>query len=666
MKTPAPSLRARSTRRILQIGLVQGALLLLIWLLPADIDWLTEPPAGRSVWLLVGALLPMALMLLVPRDGQRGFLRYGLLIMLPCLWLGGWADAHLDAVNFAPFDEFQFTLLVILLPALLLILLPFCQARLQRIPGPFFGPTHYAVLTLTAWHNAFSLSLSTLLLILGWAMMIMFMVLGGTDGHEARQLGLVLTFGHGLMTAVLILMARHPASPAFILPWVMRGAGLVLLPMLSLLTLALCLVLPFIALDARREAGFSTHLLLGIGALMLPGFNAVHGDFSKQPNYHAAGHQLIRLGLLCLPVLTVLALQALWLRIGQHGLSQMRVLGLLSGGLIAFHAVGYAIAVARSPHPCASIIRPVNIIGAGLAALIIVLLHSPWLDPNRLTVDQQLGRLLRGDVSADAIDLVHLRFDSGTYGWQAIETLAQTLEALQVQPASATELSPATGGSPSADGAPSPGMPAHQRLAADPRFVKRLHRIRHAANAWEARIEEYRPDPIDDPAELARHVIVAPGTGPIEEAWWARLLDRKFGLEQCLHRHHQCVLIEKDLIDDERPERLLCLVTPDGWGVNCLLYTRSPKGAHGSTDRDDGTPRASADASTPLLPDTHPGSMVWDLDSTVTYSGMDPDIQRIRERLLKGEVPSNRYPDDGNIPGESMTDTDHPPEDVSR
>ncbi|MDO4682438.1 MAG: DUF4153 domain-containing protein [Lautropia sp.] len=625
MNTPAPPLLARSARRILQIGLLQGALLLLICLLPDDTGWFPDTAAGRSVWLLAGALAPMALMLLVPRHDERGALPpklLGLLIVLPSLWLAWWASTQLDAIGFAPIDEPPFALLLILLPTLLLILLPFCQTALQRTPGSCFGAARYAALTRLAWHNAFSLIVSTLLLILGWILLILCMVVSGAEGPDLEGHGSFLAVGHGLVTAVLILLARHPAGPGFILPAVMRGIGMVLLPMLSCLAVALCLALPFIGLEALRAAGMNACLLLGICALTLLAFNAAYGDFCEPPNYHAAGHQLIRFGLLCLPVLTMLALQALWLRIGQYGLSQMRVLGLIATGLIGFHAIGYAIAVLKSARPCAHIIRPVNIIGALLAATLILQLHSPWLDPNRLTVDQHLGRLLRGDIAPEAIDLVHLRFDSATYGWQAIETLAQQLETLP-PPTDA-----GTGAPAATEHTTATGMTGHARLKADSRFMKRLDLIRHTANAWEARAEENRPDPIDDPAALAQHIIVAPGTGPIEADWWQRLLDNRFGIEQCLSPDQQCVLIQKDLIDDERPERLLCLVTKDAWGVDCLLYTLSPGGKN-----------------------------IWHLESTVTYSGMDANIQQIRERLLQGEVPSNRMPneDDPHQPDRGRT-----------
>jgi hypothetical protein len=66
---------------------------------------------------------------------------------------------------------------------------------------------------------------------------------------------------------------------------------------------------------------------------------------------------------------------------------------------------------------------------AFVAIALILALFTPIADPARLSVQDQVGRLERGKVKAEAFDFQFLRFDSGRYGKAALEKLKASQDA---------------------------------------------------------------------------------------------------------------------------------------------------------------------------------------------------------------------------------------------
>jgi hypothetical protein len=126
-------------------------------------------------------------------------------------------------------------------------------------------------------------------------------------------------------------------------------------------------------------------------------------------------------GVLLAPMI-VLAAYALWLRVGQYGLTPDRVVAgaCVVAGLV--YAVGYLIAAVR-PGRWMRRLEITNIIAAFVSLALLLAIFSPIADPARLSVNDQMARLEAGTVKADKLDYQFLRFDSGRYGREALIAL---------------------------------------------------------------------------------------------------------------------------------------------------------------------------------------------------------------------------------------------------
>jgi hypothetical protein len=111
----------------------------------------------------------------------------------------------------------------------------------------------------------------------------------------------------------------------------------------------------------------------------------------------------------------VLAAYALWLRIGQYGLTPDRVFAAAYLVVAAGFTVGYAVAALR-PGAWMKTLEPTNLIMAAVSVLLLIALFTPIADPARLSVGSQVKRLETGKVAPDKFDFQFLRFEGGRYG----------------------------------------------------------------------------------------------------------------------------------------------------------------------------------------------------------------------------------------------------------
>lgn len=197
-----------------------------------------------------------------------------------------------------------------------------------------------------------------------------------------------------------------------------------LLPLLAGLALAFLLALPFTGLEPLWKTGSAAMILIGAGAALILLINAAYQDGGREKPLPGALQWAMRLGGVLLLPLTMLAAYALWLRIGQYGLTIERIIAVAGVVLGACYAVGYAVA-AVLPGPVMRRLEPTNV-GTSIVVLVVLLaLLSPVADPVRLSVDNQVSRLLAGKVKPADFDFDYLRFSSGQLGTRALEKLSK-------------------------------------------------------------------------------------------------------------------------------------------------------------------------------------------------------------------------------------------------
>ncbi|HHS94634.1 MAG TPA: DUF4153 domain-containing protein [Rhodobacterales bacterium] len=117
-----------------------------------------------------------------------------------------------------------------------------------------------------------------------------------------------------------------------------------------------------------------------------------------------------------------LALWAVWLRVGQYGLTPARVAALTGAAITLAYGLAFALAVLRGLGWMARIRRANIALALALVALAALWL-TPVLDAERLSVRSQIARFEAGKTPADALDLWALAHDWGRAGTRALKAL---------------------------------------------------------------------------------------------------------------------------------------------------------------------------------------------------------------------------------------------------
>lgn len=194
-----------------------------------------------------------------------------------------------------------------------------------------------------------------------------------------------------------------------------------LMPVFTLLGGAFLLALPFTGLGPLWETRAAGAILLSAAANLIILINAAYQDGGEETSKASVLRWAARVAGVLLAPLVILAGVALWLRLDQHGLSPERVLAAACILVGAVYAGFYLAAAFRKPWM--KLIERANIYAAFLILAVLVAVFTPIADPVRLSVDDQLGRLRRGAVSAADFDYAFLRFESGRYGQAALQRL---------------------------------------------------------------------------------------------------------------------------------------------------------------------------------------------------------------------------------------------------
>lgn len=197
-----------------------------------------------------------------------------------------------------------------------------------------------------------------------------------------------------------------------------------LLPVLTLLGAAFLLALPFTGLEPLWKTRSAAGILLSSAAVLIVLINAAWQDGEPDGVAPLVLRLSTRLAAGLLGPLVGLAAYALWLRIGQYGLTPDRITGAAACLVGAAYAVGY-IAAAVRPGRWMRLIAPTNVTAAFLTLGVLLAIFTPLADPARLSVDSQMARLAEGKVTAARFDYDFLRWQSGRYGREALQTLAR-------------------------------------------------------------------------------------------------------------------------------------------------------------------------------------------------------------------------------------------------
>ncbi len=199
-----------------------------------------------------------------------------------------------------------------------------------------------------------------------------------------------------------------------------------LLPVLTAIALLFAVSLAFSGLKPLWETRAATALLLAgcVGLVLL--INAAYQEGDEARPVHIVLKWSARIACGLLLVFAGLAAYSLSLRVQQYGLTPERVLAGLGALIALLFGLGYAAAAAWPKGRWLQRIEGVNITLAFVMAALFLAVVTPPADPNRLSVQWQVARLQAGKVAPDRFDWDLLRFQTGTYGKDALKALEKT------------------------------------------------------------------------------------------------------------------------------------------------------------------------------------------------------------------------------------------------
>ncbi|TFW44448.1 DUF4153 domain-containing protein [Pseudomonas fluorescens] len=314
----------------------------------------------------------------------------------------------------------------------LVVLSYVCATFLFAWPAAKGERWRYEALFLQAWSSVF-IVLYALILVAVFMLLLklwgqLFLMLGIEFFEHHFWSKLFLCFSLPLVFALgMYLAARSEKVIGQMRGMLLSACGL-LLPLIALISVLFTLTLPFTGLSRIWATGYSTPILLVLAGAQLFLLNGVFQDGVQPRPYPKWLTHFIELSLLCLPILAGLAFYSSWLRVEQYALSPLRFIALALAVLCGLYGLAAVWAVAlRSPVWLGNL-RLTNPALALLFCGLLVLINTPLLDPVRLSVDDQVRRLLDGRIKAEAFDAHNLRFGLEKAGQEAYAKLQVELD----------------------------------------------------------------------------------------------------------------------------------------------------------------------------------------------------------------------------------------------
>ncbi|MFJ5393176.1 DUF4153 domain-containing protein [Pectobacterium sp. CHL-2024] len=290
----------------------------------------------------------------------------------------------------------------------------------------------YDALCKHAWINIFTVLLAWLLVLVVVLLLVLCGMLFNMLGF--RQVSKVFShyrFYMLLLPVVFslgIYIGMTKETVVGLLRGILLSACRFLLPFSALITVVFTLTLPFSGLEPIWNTGRSTVILLCLMGVNLFLINCTSQDDNEGRAYPAVLRGLVSASVMCLPILVGLAGYSSWLRIEQYGLTPFRFQSIFVVAIAMLYSLAMVWAVIRRSGVWLGNLRTSNPLLAAVTCVLMVLLHTPVLNPEAFSARNQVQRLLSGKTPVDEFDLWALRDELGAAGRQQFTWLAEELK----------------------------------------------------------------------------------------------------------------------------------------------------------------------------------------------------------------------------------------------
>ena len=398
------------------IGLIQGALLYGLYRVAGD-DGLNTAPL--VAWAMVGAFAPPVWLAAVGQISTRSTLVWGTIAAI-VLGLLGWASGSLGN------GDSTLLVLGLCLPAAL-----FCAHHLI-VPalrqGEAFVPyDHYYE---TAWKAGIQLVLALMFVGVFWLILLI-------GGALFRTIGINLvmdTIGEEwfmiFMSAIVFALGVELSDVRDGLTQGIRMVALTLLswllPVAVLLAGAFLIALPLSGISGLHTSLSPAGFMLASAAGLIILINTVYQDGAEHLSGAPFLRVTMRLACVLLLPLTAFALWAVWVRIGQHGLTPQRIVALTGAIIGLLYGLGYVAAqwLGRGRGGgWLPLLEGTNVAVAVVTTLVLLAFSTPWLNPVQLSINDQLARVKSDAIAAADIPYYWLSLKAGPRGRATLEDL---------------------------------------------------------------------------------------------------------------------------------------------------------------------------------------------------------------------------------------------------
>lgn len=394
-----------------------------------------------------------------------------------------------------------------------LLVLPWIQRRLEPAPTGSFYSDFYD----KNWHNALTLLLVFIsnglfwLVLFLWAELFKLIGISFFDRLFFNSDGFI-SVAIGVVSASAAVLARMQSRLILAVQNLFTLIATGLLPLIAALTLLFIGALPFVGLEAVSARISAAGLLTTLALLLLLLVTVVWHPQRQRLPYYSPLRGMIHLAVIIVPAYPIFAGWALWLRIAQYGWSPERLYGVLITVVALVWAVGYCLSVLfyrREPQKLQAYVTPTT----GLLALtFLVMVHTPVLDPWRISVESHMARYQDGRIDADQVSLSMLS-NSGRQGREALVMLQN-----------------------------------------DPRFISNPKRQREVNGLLSGNRQGAGEMTA---AMLEKEIQLAPGMPRPSNALWRAMLREQYRFEDCSNAQRNCLLMPLDLNGDGIPEAVL-------------------------------------------------------------------------------------------------------------
>ena len=411
---------------LILIALFQGVALYALHLAVEHTHWLANDQRWLSALYSITIVVPAFYLISMVRLRDR--INLIPLLLTPLLFWMGWHLGWATSVPEAPYRNtsplmasFSMTVGV----AMLILALFF---RSSASSGTW--PKAYQPLLNYSWEFALTIAQVSLFIGVFWVILGLWGALFAAIGIDFfEQVFYKPVFVYPvtwLMLGIAVVMIRNRFRFLASVRLMCEALIKTLLPLVALVILLFFAVLMWTGLEPIWDTGKAAQILMALMLTLLLFFNAVFHQTHSNPPYPGWLRNTVLVAVVLLPIGSLLAAWALWLRIDQYGLSLDRLWAGLLQALVATFTFSYSVIILWRRKAALPGIHRVNRWLALLVASVLILVNTPLADMSHWSAQHQVKRLLDGHTAVEDFDFDYVLYRLGRPGKLALQELAES------------------------------------------------------------------------------------------------------------------------------------------------------------------------------------------------------------------------------------------------